>query len=176
MSEALDKAFDKHFGQKSENPEEMRTTDQRSAGREHDALRPRLATEADVKSDKKTRNGTEDVAADRVISGDNSSSQVDTDPMCLTSFGDDSTGPPSLPCSRDDALINKGAAASKPCRSLIEMHTLTAAGGLLSTSTASTATITIFDLPPFWFCLTEEINFRTPILIRHGLHTAVSGR
>ena len=35
---------------------------------------------------------------------DCSANQVDPDPMCLTSFGDDSTGPPALPCSRDDAL------------------------------------------------------------------------
>ena len=37
MSEALYKAFDKHFGQKTENPEVMRATDQRSAGPELDA-------------------------------------------------------------------------------------------------------------------------------------------
>ena len=52
-------------------------------------------------------------AAERMISGDNSSAQVDTDLIRLTSFGDDSTGPPALPCSEDDALVDKGAAAPK---------------------------------------------------------------
>ena len=96
-----------------------------------------------------------DVAADRVISGDSSSAQVDPDPMCLTSFGYDSTGPPALPCSRDDVLGDKGAAAPKPCFSPIEMRTLTAAGGVLPTGTASTAMRTIFPRPLFSWNLGE---------------------
>ena len=68
----------------------------------------------------------EDAAAERVISEDNSSAEVDPDPMCLTSFGDDS-GSPTLPCSRDDALVDKGAAAQNPCLPSMEIHTLTAA-------------------------------------------------
>ena len=55
MSEALDKAFDKHFGQKAENPVEMRVADQRSAGPEHDVRQPHLAMETDVKVYTKTR-------------------------------------------------------------------------------------------------------------------------
>ena len=56
--------------------------------------------EADLPTDTKTHKRMKNVAAERVISGDNSFAQVDTDPMCPTSFGDDSTGPPALPCIR----------------------------------------------------------------------------
>ena len=41
--------------------------------------------------------------------------RVDSDSMCLISSGDDSTEPPTLPCSRNDALVDKGAVASKSC-------------------------------------------------------------
>ena len=95
--------------------ERMKETKWRLAGLEQEAWQPGLATEAGVKPHIKTRKRMEDIAADRVISGDNSSAQVNPDPMCLTSFGDDFTGPPALPCSRDDALVDKGAAAPKTC-------------------------------------------------------------
>ena len=67
MYEALDKVFDKHFGLKPEKPEEMRATDQRLAGLEHDARQSRLATEAGVSSDKKTHKRTKDAATGLVI-------------------------------------------------------------------------------------------------------------
>ena len=106
--------------------------------------------EADVQSDTKTCKRTEDAAADRVMSGDSSFALVDPDPMCLPSFGDYSTETPSLPY-RDDAMFDKGAAAPKPCLSPVEMHTPTAAGGLLTAGTASTAMMTIFSRPlPSW--------------------------
>ena len=73
--------------------------------------------------------------------------QMDPDPVCLTSFGDDSTGPPALPCSRDDALVDNGAAAPKSCLSPLEMRTPTAAGGLLPAGTASITTRTTIDQP-----------------------------
>ena len=78
--------------------ENMPETRQRSASLEQDARQPRLAMEADVPTDTKTRKHMEDISAEGVISGDNSSVEVDPDPICLTSFGDDSTGPPALPC------------------------------------------------------------------------------
>ena len=81
--------------------------------------------------------------------------------MCLTSFGDEFTGPPALPCTRDDALVDNGVAAPKPCLSPAEMRTRTAAGGLLPTGKASAATRIIFHQPPLWFYLTEEIKYRT---------------
>ena len=117
---------------------------------------------ADLTPDTNTRKRTEDAAEDRAKHGNKSSfAQVDHVPMCLTSFGDDSTEPPTLPL-RDDALVNKGAVAPKPCRSLVEMRTLTTAGGLLPAGTASMATRTIFHQPSLWnFCPTDEMNLRT---------------
>ena len=64
MSEALDKAFDKNIGQKPGNTEEMRATDQRSAGPERNVRQPCLVMKADVKLDTKTRKRTEGAAAD----------------------------------------------------------------------------------------------------------------
>ena len=76
----------------------LRATDQRSAGLEVDARLPRLATKADVPTGKETRKRAEDVAADQTEHGDScSAKKVDPDPMCLTSFGDDSTKSPALP-------------------------------------------------------------------------------
>ena len=61
-------------------------------------------------SDIKTCERTEGAAvAVQAKHGDScSANQVDPDPMCLTSFGGDSTGPPALLCSRDDALRRCG--------------------------------------------------------------------
>ena len=81
--------------------------------------------------------------------------------------------PPDLPLylvSRDDALIDKGAAAPKPCLSFVEMRTLTAAGGLLLASTASTATRIIFYPLPRRFCPTEETNSETKS-IQYATHS-----
>ena len=115
-------------------------------------------------SDTKTRERTEGAAAAIQAKHGNSCSanQVDPDPMCLTNFGDDSTGPPALPCSRDDALVDNGAAAPESCLSpFLEMHTPTAANILLPAGTAPAAMRTTFHQPPLWFCPTEETNLRT---------------
>ena len=139
---------------------EMKATKQRLAGLEQDAREPRLAMEANMPSDTKTRERTEGAAAAvQAKHGDScSANRVDPDPMCLTSFGDGSTGPLALPCSKDDALVGNGDAAPKSCFSPLEVRTPTAAGGLLSAGTAPTAMRTTFDRPPFWFKS-----------IRHGL-------
>ena len=152
-----------HLDKMDELADKMRATKQRFAGLEQDARHPRLATEADVLSDTKTRDRTEDAAAATQAKHGNccSANQVDPDPMCLTSFGDDSTGPPALPCLRDDALVDNGAAAPTSCLSPVEIFTLTAADVLFPAGTASTATRTTFDQPRFWLCPTEEINLRT---------------
>ena len=50
---------------------------------------------------------------------------------------------PVLPCG-DGARVDKGAEAPNLCLSPVEMHTLTAAGGLLPAGTASTAMMTSF--------------------------------
>ena len=109
-----------HFDEFTEKMIEAR---QRSASLEQDARQPRLVMEADVTSNTKIRNRMEDVAAERVISGDNSSAKVDPDPMCLANSGDDSTGPLALPCSRDETLVDYGTAAPKPCFSPAAMCT-----------------------------------------------------
>ena len=142
--------------------EEVRAKEQRSASLEQDYRQPRLAMETDVPSDTKTRARTEGVAAAvQAMHGDScSANQVDPDPMCLISFGDDSTGPPALPCSNDNALVNNGAAVPKSCLSPSEMRTPTAAGVLLPAGTASTATRSTLNQPPLWFCPTEDIYLR----------------
>ena len=88
MSEALDKAFDKQFRLNAEYFKEMRATDQRLAGLEHVARQPRLATEADVPSDKKTRKRAEDAASDQAKHGDScSAKRAHAGLTSLTSFG-----------------------------------------------------------------------------------------
>ena len=155
------------FGQQEkkmdELMEEMRDTKHRLVGLEQDPRQPRLAMEADVPSDTKTRERTEGAAATVQAKHGNSCSVIRVDPglMCLTSFGDDSTEPPTLCCSRDNALVDNGAAVPKLCLSPLEMRTSTAAGSLLLAGIASTASRTTFDQPPLWFCLIEEINLRT---------------
>ena len=144
----------------------MEMVDQRVANLEQDARQPRLVMKANGPADTKTRECTESAAkAVEAMRGDScSANRVDPDPMCSTSFGDDSTGPPAHPCSKEDALVDNGAAGSKSCLSPFEVCSPTAAGGLLSTGKISTATKTAFDHPTLWFCLTEETNLRTSIL------------
>ena len=119
--------------------------------------------QADVPSDTKIHKRIEDAVAVQAKHMDScSANQVDPDPMCLTSFRDNSTEPPALACSRDVFLVDNGAAVSKLCLSPLEMRTPTAAGVLLPTGTSSVMRRTAFDQPPLWFCSTDEINLRTP--------------
>ena len=68
--------------------------------------------------------------------------------------------PPALP-RWDDVLVDKGAAALKPCPSPMEMHTPTVAGGLLPAGIASSAMRIIFYRPlPSW-TLGEEAKEKT---------------
>ena len=61
--------FDQQDGKLEKLTKEIRATDKRFAGLKQNVRQPRLATEADVPSYKKTRKRTEDAAADRVIRG-----------------------------------------------------------------------------------------------------------
>ena len=145
--------FDRQLNQMKsyfdEFTEKMRETRQRSASLEQDAQQSRLVMEADVTSDKKTRKRTESAAAaERVISGDNSPAQVDTDAIRSTSFGMKSE--PLALSRRDDVLVDRGVAAPRSCLSPVEMRTLTAAGGLLPVGIASTAMRIIFPRPFFF--------------------------
>ena len=126
--------------------ENIRETRQRIASLEQDAQQPRLATVADVPTETKTHKRTDYATADQAKHGDSCSARrVNAGPpMCLTSFDNDPTKPPAHPCT-DDAMVDKGAAAPKPCLSPVEIHTPTAAGGLLPASTAFIATRVILS-------------------------------
>ena len=65
--------------------------------------------------------------------------------------------PPDLPC-REGVLVEDGATAPKSCLLSLEMRTTTAAGGLVPTGKASTATETNFNQPPRRFFSTEETD------------------
>ena len=107
-----------------EHADEMKATKQRLAGLEQYARQSRLAMEANGLLDIKTRERTEGAAAAvQAKHGDScSANRVYPDPMCLTSFGDNSIGPPALPRSRNDALVGNGAAAPKSCPTLGDAH------------------------------------------------------
>ena len=106
--------MESYFDKLDELADEMRATEQRFAGLEQDARQPRLAMEADVPSDTQTHKRMWDAVASQAKHGDScSASQADPDPICLNSFGRDYTRPPTLSCSRYDALVDNGAAASK---------------------------------------------------------------
>ena len=106
MSEAVDKAFDGLT-------ENMRRENQRLAGPKQEARQPRLAMEAGVPTVTKTRNYMEDAAVQAKHGDSCSAKRVQAGPSSSTSFGMKSE-PPALP-RRNDFLLNKGAAAPKPC-------------------------------------------------------------
>ena len=65
--------------------------------------------------------------------------------------------PPDLP-RREDVLVEEGATSPKSCLPSLEMHSSTAAGGLVPIGEASTASETNFNQPPLRFCVTEETD------------------
>ena len=112
-----------------------------------------------MSADKKTRERTEGAATavQAKHAGDSfSAKRVQAGPFSSTSVGVKAE-PPALPC-RDDVLVDSGAAASKSCLSPLEMRTPTVTGGSFPAGTASTATRTTFDQPPFRFFSAEETN------------------
>ena len=144
----------------------MRMMDQRVSSLEQNARQPRLAMVADGQAGTKTRERTEGAAtAVQAMHGDSrSTNRVGPDPMCSTSFGDDSIGSPALPCSRKGALVDNGTAAPKSCLSPLEMRSPIATGGVLPAGKISTETKATFDHPTLGFCPIEETNLRTSIL------------
>ena len=115
---------------------------------EHGARQPRLAMEADEQADTKTRERTEGAAtAVQAMRGDGSSARrVIPDPNTnSTSFGVKAE-PPALPC-RDDVVVESGNAASESCLPSLKMHSSIAAGGLVPTDEASTASETTSNEP-----------------------------
>ena len=86
-----------------------------------------------------------------------SARRVEPDPNTdSTSFGVKAE-PPTLPC-RDDVVVESGDAVPKSCLPSLEMRSLTAAGGLVPTGEASTATETNFNQSSLRFHLTEETD------------------
>ena len=139
--------FDQQDTKLDKLTENLERANQRVASFDQDARQPRLAIEAGVTPDKKTRERTEGAATTvQAMHGDSfPANRVDPDPKSPTSFGDDSIGPSAPLCSRDDTLVGNGAAAPKSCLSPLEMRSPRAAGGLLPTDKTSTATRTSFD-------------------------------
>ena len=140
---------------------DLRSMDQRLAGLEQDARQSCLAMEADTPSGTKTCKRTEGAAkAIQAMRGDNfSAKRIQDGPKGSTTFGE-KVKPPAFP-SRDDVVVENGAAGPKPCLSPLQMCTTTAADGLLSTGETSTASRTTFDHSTLWFCLTEEKKMKT---------------
>ena len=148
MSETMGNALE-------EFKEGMRRVNQRLVSLEQDARQARFAMKADVTANKKTRERTEvAVAAVQVKYGDScSAKKAQAGP---TSFGVKAE-PPAIP-RRDDVLVDNGAAVPKSCVSPLEIHTPTAAGGLLLASKPSTTTKITYNQPRHRICPTKETN------------------
>ena len=86
----------------------LKRTNQRLAELQHRAQQPRHATEADVKTDKKTRKWTESVAADDKKHGDIFSTRAEVGSTSLTRFNNIDK-PPASKTYIGDALVNEGA-------------------------------------------------------------------
>ena len=126
---------------------------------EYGARQQRLAMEADGQSNTKTRERMEGAAtAARAMRGDCfSARRVETGPNTnSTSFGVKAE-PPALSC-RDDVVAECGTAASESCLPSLEMRSSTAAGGLVPTGEASTASETTSNEPLLQFYETEEMD------------------
>ena len=158
-----------HFVQQEKRLDELvemtRGTSQRVASLEPDARQLRLAMEANGQADTKTRECTGSTAkAVQAMHGDScSANRVDPDPMCCASFGGDSTGPPALPCPRDDVLVGNGAAAPKSCLSSLEMLT-NSRRWLTPHRHGHHSDEDHFPPLLLWFCLAEETNPSTSVM------------
>ena len=152
-------AFDRWDKKLDEISDEMKKMDQRVIRVEHGARQPRLVMEAARHADTKTRERTEGAAtAVQAMRGDCfSARRVEPDPTTnSTSFGV-KPEPPALPC-RDGVVVECGTASSESCLPSLEMRSSTAAGGLVPTGKASTASETTLDEPPPRFCPNEETD------------------
>ena len=128
---------------------------------QHQAQQPRLATEADVKTEKRTRKRTEGAAADEEKHEDTSSARVEDGPMSLTRFGN-IVEPPAPEKCIGGALVNEVTAAPKQYLPPVEVRMLSSAsGGLLLARTASTTMRTIFPPPPLPSSLFESTEERS---------------
>ena len=158
----MDSYFDRWDKKMDEISNEMRKMDQHVRRLENEARQPRLAMEADGPADTtKTRERTKGAAtAVQAIRGDGfSSRRVEPGPTNnSTSFGVKAE-PSALPC-RDDVVVDSGPAASESCLPSMEMRSSTAAGGLVPTVEASTASENTLNEPPLRLCPTEETDLK----------------
>ena len=139
--------------------EQTKMLEKRLTRLEHGARQPRLAMEADGPANTKTQERTESAAiAVQAMRGDSCTAEqkVQDGPKTLITFGVEAE-PPDLPCS-EDVSVENGATAPKSCLPSLEMRSPTAAGGLVSTGEASTATETTSNEPFLSFYATEEMK------------------
>ena len=136
-----------------------RLLEQLSECLEHEARQPRLAMEVDGHASTKTQGRTEGATtAVQAMRGDSctAAQKVRDGPKTSITFGMEAESP-DLPC-RDDVLVKGGDAAPESCLPPLEMRSSTAAGGLVPTGKASTATETNFNQPPLRFCSIKETD------------------
>ena len=151
--------FDRWNRKLDEISDETRVMDQHVTSLEHGTQQPRLAMEADGHANTKTQERTEGAAtAVQAMRGDCCATEqkVQDGPKISISFGMMGE-PPDLPC-REDVLVEEGATSPESCLLSLEMRSSTAAGGLVPTGEASTATETTSNEPLLRFYATEETN------------------
>ena len=156
--DGIDSCFDRWNRNLDEISDETRMMDQHVTSLEHGARQPRLAMEADGSANTKTHERTEGAAiAVQTMRGVGFSARwVEPGPNTnSTSFGVKAE-PPALPC-RNGVVVESGDAAPKSFLPTLEMRSSTAAGGLLPTGEASTATGTTSNEPLLRLYATEEI-------------------
>ena len=115
--------------------------------------------EADGPANTRTQERTEGaVTAVQAMRGDSSTAEqkVQDGSKISITFGVEAE-PPDL-CCREDVLVEGGVTAPKSYLSSLGMRTPTAAGGLLPTGKAPTATRTTSNEPNLRFYATEEMN------------------
>ena len=154
MKEALDR-WDKKLNEISDKMDELSDVmNQHETRLEHGARQPRLATEADgQQADTRTRQRTEGAAtAAQAMRGDRfSARRVEPAPKTYSTSVGMMAEPPALPC-RDDAVVESP---------FLEMRSPSAAGGLLPTGEAFSATRTTLNKPPLRYYSTEETDSKT---------------
>ena len=138
----------------------MRRLEQHLLSQEQDARQPRLVMEeADGHANTRPRERTNCAAiAVQAMRGDSCTTEqkVQDGPKTSIAFGVEAE-PTDLPC-RGDVSVEEGATSPESCLSSLEMRSPTAAGGLIPTGEASTATRTTSDEPLLRFYATEEMH------------------
>ena len=157
--DGMDSCFDRWNRKLDEILDETRMMDQHVTSLEHGARQPRLAMMADGHANTKNHERTEGAAtAVQAMRGNSfSARRVEPGPNTNSTSFDVKAEPLALPC-RDDVAVESGDAASRSCLPSLEMHSPTAAGDLLPTGEASTATRTTCNEPLLRFYATEEMN------------------